>query len=147
MAGFPKAKLGKNGKMRKTGESPVLQPRAGIPLDKNLIKQAIIKYHGNLSRVADSLGTHRNVVRSHCDRDSDLKATLENARERLIDELEESVFERAVHSQDSSLQMFVLKTQGRHRGWEQSEMQDTAKDIAKAAFEFITNKSKNPAES
>jgi hypothetical protein len=121
-------------------------PRAGIALRKDQIAPLITKTNGNLSRIADSLGSNRNSIRNFIDRDPELKQLLADSRERLIDELEDSVFQRAVDSNDTTLQLFVLKTQGRHRGWEQDEAKNSAKDIATAAFDFILNKSKNPAE-
>jgi hypothetical protein len=92
------------------------------------------------------MGTTRVAIRNRVNNDSELKDALAEARERWIDDIEESVLARANESNDTALQCFVLKTQGRHRGWEQSEAQNTAKDIATAAFDFIVNKSKNPAE-
>ena len=91
-------------------------------------------------------GANRHSVHNVIAKDESLKQILKDCRERQIDELEESVFQRAVDSNDTTLQLFVLKTQGKHRGWEQSEAQNAAKDIATAAFDFIVNKSKNPAE-
>jgi hypothetical protein len=92
------------------------------------------------------MGSCRGSVRNVVDKDEELKQVLKDCRERQIDDLEESVFQRAKDSNDTTLQLFVLKTQGKHRGWEQSEAQNAAKDIATAAFDFIINKSKNPAE-
>ena len=57
MAGFPSKAKG-----NRLGESPVKQPHAGIALDKNVILELIKRYHGNLSKVAESMGTDRNVV-------------------------------------------------------------------------------------
>lgn len=135
--GFPKTHLGDKAKRAKPG----------IPLDKQVISELLKKYFGNLSRIADAMGTTRLGLRNRINSDPELKAELEQARERYVDELEESVWERAIESKDSVLQIFLLKTQGRNRGYEQSEAQNTAKDIATAAFDFIVNKSKNPAES
>ncbi len=136
MAGFPsKAKGNKVGEKAK-------HPKPGIPLDKNQILELIVKTHGNISRVADALGTTRGTVRRRCDADEQLKQALEDARERFIDELEESVWDRARESSDTTLQLFLLKTQAKHRGYDQSEAQNAAKDIATAAFDFIINKSK-----
>ena len=104
------------------------------------------KHGGNLSRVADAIGSNRYVIRRRCDADPELKQALENARERQIDELEENVWDRAKNSNDTTLQLFLLKTQAKHRGYEQDEAKNAAKDIATAAFDFIVNKSKNPAE-
>jgi hypothetical protein len=140
MAGFPsKAKGNQIGEKAK-------QPRPGIPLDKNIMLELIPKYHGNLSKVADAMGTTRYTIRRRCDADIELKQALEDARERIIDELERTVWDRALESNDTTLQLFLLKTQAKHRGYEQDEVKNAAKDIATAAFDFIVNKSKNPAE-
>ncbi len=140
MAGFPsKAKGNQLGDKAK-------RPMPGIPLVKNDILKLILKYRGNLARIADSLGTCRGTVRRRCENDPELKEALTQARERWLDDIEDSVLSRAHESNDTALQCFVLKTQARHRGWDQSEAQNTAKDIATAAFDFIINKSKNPAE-
>jgi len=129
----------------KKGE-PARIPRAGIPLDKTQIRELIIKLHGNLSRVADAIGCDRHSVRRVCDRDPELNEILKDARERIIDKLEDTVWDRALSSNDTTLQLFLLKTQARHRGYEQDEVKNSARDIATAAFDFIVNKSKNPAE-
>lgn len=140
MAGFPSVAKG-----NKVGEK-AKRPRPGVPLDKNQILELIPKTHGNISRIADALGSTRGTVRRRIDSDLELKTALEDARERVIDELEESVWDRAMNSNDTTLQLFLLKTQAKHRGYEQDEAKNAAKDIATAAFDFIINKSKNPAE-
>ncbi len=140
MAGFPSTKKG-----NRLGDK-AKQPRPGVPLDKNTLLDLIYKTHGNLSRVADALGSTRTSVRRRIDSDLELKDALEEARERIIDELEESVWDRARESNDTTLQLFLLKTQAKHRGYEQDDGKNAAKDIATAAFDFIVNKSKNPAE-
>ena len=141
MAGFPSVAKG-----NKLGEK-AKRPRPGMPFDKNTIEQLIIQYTGNLSRVADAIGSSRGAVRGFVDRHPDTQQLLKDQRERQIDQLEASVFERAIDSNDTTLQLFLLKTQGKHRGYDQDEAKNAAKDIATAAFDFILNKSKNPAES
>lgn len=136
--GFPKG-------ANRTGEK-AKQPQPGVPLNKKTIADLLVKTAGNVSRVADAMGSNRHSVHNVIAKDEELKQILKDCRERQIDELEESVFQRAKDSNDTTLQLFVLKTQGKHRGWEQSEAQNAAKDIATAAFDFIINKSKNPAE-
>ena len=140
MAGFPSVAKG-----NKLGEK-AKRPHPGVPLDKNVIANLLVVHTGNISRVADSMGSTRGCVRRVIDNHEDLKQILADCRERQIDNLEASVFQRAVDSNDTTLQLFVLKTQGKHRGWEQSEAQNAAKDIATAALDFIVNKTKNPAE-
>lgn len=138
MAGFPKGAQRKGEKAKR--------PKPGCPLDPKVIADLITKCQGNLSRVADTIGSTRGAVRNVVDRHPDLQELLVQARERQLDQLEQSVFDRAVESNDTTLQLFLLKTQGKKRGYEQSEAQHAAKDIATAAFDFILNKSKNPAE-
>jgi thiamine pyrophosphate-dependent acetolactate synthase large subunit-like protein len=140
MAGFPSQKKG-----NQKGEKAIT-PRPGVPLDKDQLIDLITRTHGNLSRVADALGCTRYAVRRRCDADPELKQALEDARERIIDELEKSCWDDAIENRDTALRCFLLKTQAKHRGYEQSEAQHAAKDIATAAFDFILNKSKNPAE-
>lgn len=138
MAGFPKG-INKRGEKAK-------QPRPSIPLDKPTMMRLIAQEHGNLSRVADIMGTTRYTIRDRCDKDPELMQCLKDSRERQLDQLEASCFDRAIESNDTTLQLFLLKTQGKSRGYEQSEAQHTAKDIATAAFDYICNQSKNPAE-
>lgn len=136
MAGFPSVKKG-----NKKGEK-AKQPRPGVPFDKNTLLELIAATQGNISRVADSIGSTRSCIRRRIDSDPELKTALEDARERVIDELEESVWDRARESNDTTLQLFLLKTQAKHRGYDQDEAKNSAKDIATAAFDFIINKSK-----
>jgi len=137
MAGFPK---GKN----RLGET-AKQPRAGIPLDRSVIKELILKHNGNLSMVADRMGTNRHTVRNHCDADPELQKALEDARERRLDDLENATWQDAVERPDPAMRCFLLKTIGRHRGYEQDDNKNAAKDIARAAFDFILDKSKQPS--
>jgi hypothetical protein len=136
MAGFPSVKKGnKKGEISK-------RPHPGVPFDKNTIADLVTKCHGNLSRVADTIGSNRYAIRRFIDNDQELQQLLKDCRERQLDQLEDSVFDRAIESNDTTLQLFLLKTQGKHRGYEQSEAQHAAKDIATAAFDFIISKSK-----
>ncbi len=134
MAGFPSVKKG-----NKIGEK-AKQPHAGIPLDKSSIASLIVKHHGNISRVAEALGTTRTAIRNRCNNDADLKEALEDARERIIDELETSCWDDAIETRDTALRCFLLKTQAKHRGYDQDEAKNAAKDIATAAFDFIISK-------
>jgi hypothetical protein len=139
MAGFPSTKKG-----NQRGHKAI-NPKPGIALDKNTMLQLIKETGGNLSHVADCMGTTRHAIRRRCDKDADLLEALETARERRLDLLEASVWDRAIESKDTGLQCFLLKTQGRNRGYDQDEAKHTAKDIATAAFDFIVSRSK-PSE-
>lgn len=136
MVGYPSVAKG-----NKKGEK-AKQPRPGLPLDKNTMLKLIKEEHGNLSRVADRMGCHRHTIRLRCDADDDLAKALDDARERRIDDLERSCWDDAIETRDTALRCFLLKTQARHRGYDQDEAKNAAKDIATAAFDFIVSKTK-----
>lgn len=142
MSGFPSVLKG-----NRRGEK-AKQPRAGIPLDKQTMLRLISQEHGNLARVADIMGTTRHTIRRRCDDDPELQQCLRDARERQLDQLEQACFDRAIESNDTTLQLFLLKTQGKTRGYDQNEAQNAAKDIATAAFDFIISKQResNPTQ-
>lgn len=116
------------------------RPRPGMPFDKDCVLKLIEQHCGNLSRVADSIGSSRGAIRNFVDRHPDLQDTLRQCRERQLDQLEQSCFDRAIETNDTTLQLFLLKTQGKSRGYDQNEAQNAAKDIATAAFDFIIKK-------
>ncbi len=138
MAGFPKGDKVLGAKAK--------QPMPGIPFDKTVsvetIKKLLIQEKGNISRVSDIVGTCRGTLRNMVDKYPELTDTLRQCRERQLDQLEQSCFDRAIETQDTTLQLFLLKTQGKSRGYDQNEAQQAAKDVANAAFEFIINRSK-----
>lgn len=136
MAGYPSLAKG-----NKIGER-AKQPHPGIALDKKTMMTLIVKYGGNLSKVADAMGSNRHTLRRRCDADQELLDTLDTARERRIDELEDSCWEDAINNKDTALRCFLLKTQAKHRGYEQDDAKNAAKDIATAAFDFIISKQK-----
>lgn len=116
------------------------RPRPGMPFDKAVVADLITKLQGNVSRVADTLGSCRGSIRNFIDNHPDLQALLKQARERQLDALEQTVFDRAIESNDTTLQLFLLKTQGKSRGYDQDEAKHAAREVANAAFEFIISK-------
>ncbi len=134
MVGFPSVAKG-----NKVGEK-AKRPHPGVPLNKDIVAKLIVDCTGNLSRVADMLGSCRGVIRRLVDKHPDLIELLRQQRERQLDQLEQTVFDRAIETNDTTLQLFLLKTQGRSRGYDQDEAKNAAKDIATAAFDFILSK-------
>ncbi len=137
MAGFPKGdqRLGDKSK----------QPRPGVPLDKQEIERLLRHYHGNLSRTADKLGTTRYALRRLIDNDPHLQQVLQETRERFIDELEETSWHKALQG-DTVMSLFLLKTIGKERGYEQDSNKDRGHAIATAAFDYIMNCTKSPVQ-
>jgi len=136
MAGFPKGpnKLGEKAR----------EPRPGVPVDKDLIIEFLRKFNGNISRTADKIGMSRYSLARRIDNDPELTTVKLETRERFIDTLEDCSWNKAVDG-DTVMQLFLLKTIGKHRGYNQ-DSENTTQDIAKAAFDFVINRTKNPAE-
>lgn len=134
MAGRPPEKKSKN-------------PLPGIPVDDNLILKLIKPCNGNLTRIAESLGCDRHTIRNHIDKNPILLELLNDTRERRIDLLEDTVWQRATEGQDTALQTFLLRTQARARGYDLHDAKEVASDLAKEAFAFVINRTKNPADS
>lgn len=134
MAGFPSAKKGNR------LADKAKRPHPGIALDKNVIGELIIKLNGNVSKVAESIGSCRGSISQVIERHTDLQELLKQSRERRIDDLEDACWRDAIEHRDTALRCFMLKTQARHRGYDQDEAKNTAKDIAHEAFKFIAEK-------
>lgn len=123
-------------------------PQPGIKVKKEDIIDALRKTRGNISQAANLLGCTRLTIHRAVDADTDIKQAREQGRETFVDELEESAEFEAINNPNAHvLKMFMLKTRGKARGYEQSDNKEAAQDIAKAAFEFVLNKTANPAES
>lgn len=131
--------------VNKKGE-PAKTPRAGIPFDKQQVEKLLTVHYGNISRTADALGCSRQGMQRFIKAHPDLQEHLLQCRQRFVDELESTAWQDAIDTKDTTMRIFLLKTQARERGYDQ-EAQNHADAIAKAAFEFVLNRSKNPAES
>lgn len=138
MAGFPK----------QTKATKARDPQPGIKVDREAMIKALLAHKGNVSQAAHYLGCTRLTIHRAIESDALVKEAREQARESFLDELEDSAEYEAINNPNAHvLKMFLLKTRARHRGYEQDDNKQHAQDIAKAAFEFVLNKSANPAES
>ena len=120
------------------------QPMPGVPIDHEEVKKQIVKYHGNISRVALAIGCSRKAVNDIVSRNPEVKEVLDEARERIIDEVEDAFTKRAMAG-DTTASIFFLKTRGRDRGYDQDYRVDL-EAITRAAMSFALNKTRNPAE-
>ena len=122
------------------------QPHPGVPYPPQLVLELITRHKGNVSKVADSMGAARHAMSVAIHGNPVLKQALIDARERFIDNIELSVLQRAHEGTDTQLQKFVLQTQAKHRGWGDDSNKEIASTLAREAFDFVVNRSKNPAE-
>lgn len=136
MAGFPKGK-------KKLGE-PAKRPRAGIPLDKTKVIALLQSHLGNISKVADLLGCCRQVIQRMVEADPEVKAARDQARERFVDDLESKAWLDSIERADPAMRIFLLKTIGRQRGYDQ-DFKET-NEVLKDVVSFVMNKSKNPSD-
>ena len=108
-------------------------------VDRNKEVTIINRSDSLIGYTIPDLGDRHNVRRQFAPRESKIVTfeelqALEDARERRIDQLERSCWDDAIEHHDTALRCFLLKTQARHRGYDQDEAKNAAKDIATAAF-------------
>lgn len=102
---------------------------------------AIEKYSGNVSQVARALGTSRRVIYDYIHRHATVKQALQDAREEMLD-VGESALYRAVIRGEAWAVCFLLKTQGKGRGYvERQEL--TGKDGEELTVRWV-NDWRNP---
>ena len=121
------------------------QPQSGVKIDSELIKSAIIKSKGNLSRAADSLGCCRQTLYTRVTSEPEIKQVVDTCRERFLDSLED-VFQNKALSGDTTSGLFLLKTIGKKRGYDQ-DRDIMVEGATRAALDFVMNRSKNPVSS
>lgn len=119
------------------------EPRHNVPLDKLKVKELLVKHYGNVTAVSRALGCCRKSVQRMCNDDPEVKEILAEARERVVDEIED-VFLDTCRQGGTTETIFFLKTRGRHRGYDQD--MKMSGDAMRAALDWALNKSKNPAE-
>lgn len=137
MAGFPKGDKRIGDKSRK--------PSNGVKIHTDLIMQALKKTRGNIARAADIIGICRSTLHLRINAEPELKAFIEQSRERFLDDAEDVLQNKALSGDTVSL-LFALKTIGKKRGYDQ-DRDVMVEGAVRGVLDFITNKSKNPAES
>ena len=121
------------------------KPSNGVKIPTDLIILAVRKARGNISRAADKIGICRQTLHSRIKAEPCIKAVVDEYRERFLDDLED-VFQNKALSGDTISGMFLLKTLGKKRGYDQ-DRDVIVEGAARAAIDFVMNKTKNPAES
>ncbi len=140
MVGFPKGKDKRGEKAR--------DPSPGAhPVNREDMIKALKKHDGNISRAAEAIGCTRLTIHRAVESDPLVKEARDQAREAWVDQLENACEYQAIHEKDTALKIFLLKTRARARGYEQDMNPNATQDIAKAAFDFVLNRTANPAES
>lgn len=121
------------------------KPLNGIKISKDMIIEALVKTRGNISRAADKIGCNRHTLHTRINEDKDIKQVVDNCRERFLDDLED-VFQNKALAGDTVSGLFLLKTIGKKRGYDQ-DRDVIVESATRGVLDFIVNRSKNPAES
>lgn len=119
-------------------------PQPGIPLNKEQIKDLLIKHKGNVTLTSKAYGCARQTVTHLIAVNADLKELVGQLREAQIDEVEDCFIDNCLNG-DTTSQIFFLKTRGRPRGYDQDFRADI-EGITRAALQFAINSTKNPAQ-
>lgn len=76
----------------------------------------IDEFTGNLSMVARKLGVSRTTLYKFMEDKPTVKAALDEAREKMVDNVESKLYSKALGG-DTVAMIFFLKTQGKKRGY------------------------------
>lgn len=87
---------------------------AKLTVDK--VNGLIDEMMGNVSMVARALNVSRTTLYNYINSHSTVKAKLDEAREKMIDNVESKLYSRALDGDVTSM-IFFLKTQGKGRGY------------------------------
>ena len=80
------------------------------------VNKLIDEMMGNVSMVARSLNVDRSTVYNFMKKHPTVKQALDEAREKMIDNVESKLYSRALDG-DTAAMIFFLKTQGKSRGY------------------------------
>ena len=89
------------------------RPKAVLVSD---VEPLIDKMSGNVAAIARALGVSRGAVWNRIQESANLQKALEDAREQMIDNVESTLYKKALGGDVTSM-IFFLKTQGKRRGY------------------------------
>lgn len=89
-----------------------------MAISVSAIKQAIIEYKGNVTKVAESFESPRSTIASRIAKSDTLKKTLRDARDARNDSVRDTLYEQAVDKKNVTALIFIAKTQ---MGWTEKQ--------------------------
>lgn len=91
---------------------------AGKPkLTEQQVLDAVAKTKGMLTITARELGVTYDTVRAYMERYPSVKEAVKVAKETMLDTAELKLYNKAVVEDDTTALIFLLKTQGKSRGY------------------------------
>jgi hypothetical protein len=91
-------------------------------LTKKHLSEQIIKYSGNLTAVAKAFGKSRTTIYTYVEK-HELQPVLDEARDTMLDNVESTLYKQALEGNTTAM-IFYLKTQGKSRGYVESNHVD-----------------------
>ena len=103
-----------------------------IAVTPETILPLVEKYRGNLSRIARELKVSRTTILDRVNKSPELKQALFDARESIIDDVEQVFDDQVLSGQNPILLIFFLKTRAARRGYVESKAitVEPARDMA-----------------
>lgn len=103
-------------------------------LSKKKVTEALKKHLGNMTKAAEACGVSRGYFYEYVKK-NDMQSVVDEARETLVDNLENKALEVAMRGSNSMLQ-FLLKNQGRHRGYaDRIEQENTGEQTIRVVYD------------
>lgn len=85
-----------------------------------VIALALVAYHGKQYLAAEHVGLSGATVSERIQKSPYLQAVVKQAREKLLDEMEESLRMQAIDRNNITATIFYLKTKGKERGYQET---------------------------
>jgi hypothetical protein len=106
------------------------------------IEPLVDELHGNIAAIARKLGVARQTIYNRVNESTSLQASLESARETMLDEAENVLYEQVLAGNMTAV-IFFLKTRGKSRGYtERTEISgvDGGPPVIKVVYERANSK-------
>jgi len=110
---------------------------AKLTVDK--VNTLIDEMMGNVSMVARTLNVSRTTLYNYINSHSTVKAKLDEAREKMIDNVESVLYSKALAGEAWAV-CFFLKTQAKHRGYvERQELANSPDSTFRVTWDDVEN--------
>jgi hypothetical protein len=101
------------------------------------VEPLVEKFNGNVAAIARALGVTRGTVWTRCQESPKLMASLEAARDTMLDNAESVLYKKVLEGSTPEL-LFFLKTQGKSRGYtEKSEIETSGETTITVRYDDV----------
>jgi len=90
----------------------------------------------NVSKTCDVVGISRNTYYRWCDEDDKFKNAVDNEQEKFYDDLETTMYSKAITDKDTTMLIWISKTKMKHRGY----VEKLEQEVTVSPFEELMKK-------